>query len=1453
MNRTLSVVVWVAVALAGAGAFAGIALQRGETISAAWLLTAAICTYAVAYRFYSKIIAAKVFALDATRATPAERLSDGRDFVPTNKWIVFGHHFAAISGPGPLVGPTLAAQFGYLPGALWIIVGVALGGAVQDMVILASSVRRDGKSLGQMAREEIGPVAGTIASVAVLGIMIVLISVLALVVVNALRASPWGTVTIGLTIPIAMLMGSYLRWVRPGRVLEATAIGLVLLIGSLYAGRWVAEHPTLAPMFTLSGTTLAWAVMVYGFAASVMPVWLLLAPRDYLSAFVKIGVVIALAVGILMTLPPLQMPAVTTFIDGTGPVFAGKLFPFLFVTIACGAISGFHALVASGTTPKLVANETDIRMIGYGAMLTESLVAVMALIAACVLTPGIYFAINAPAGIIGTTAASAAEVIRNWGFMVTPEEIDALAVAVGETSLLSRTGGAPSLAVGMANIFSQVLGGSAAMALWYHFAIMFEALFILTTLDAGTRVGRFMLQDLGRHIWEPFGRVSWYPAVVLSSSIFVAMWGYFLYQGVTDPLGGINSLWPLFGISNQLLAAVALCVGTTIFVKMGKAKYAPLTLLPLTWLTIVTWSAGWAKIFSPDPRIGFLAHARVFSDHLAAGTLPAGVKSAADVSRMIFNDRLDAAVAGFFLFSAVIILFASIRVWVRVLRGVEPMKSTEVPYTAIAAAAVLFAVAVPRSTGAQQFDMSMTNIMRGPELTGRAPSQIRWTADSKWIYFSWAPPGTAWDAPTTPYRVQPGSRTAPEPVSAAHLDSVTPSLTRGIRSPNGQQELINAGGDLYVMDVRTLVMRRLTETLAFESGARWDRTGARIIFSRDGQAFALELAGGAVRQLTDVRPGPAPRDAAAPTGQRGALVQDQLDLLQVIRDQARRDSAARVARLEREGRALRPAYLGTGERLVSVEVSPSLTHAVVIAERTAASVRRADVPNYVTADGFSAMIPARTKVGDEQNARRAGVLTLATGDIVWLKPTLADTVRAPSQLNTLGWNDDGTTAALFSVTYDFKVRYLHAVDAASGRLTLVDELRDTAWVAGPCFGCGGWTDTETMYYVSEATGYAHLYTVKRDGSAKTAVTSGRWELNSVELSPDRKTFYISSHEESPYVEHYYRQRVGTTTREKLTSTHGGHSVTLAPDGVQYADVFSESNRPPELFSGRLGSTATVKHTTSPTAEWLAGPWIKPEIIQIRASDGIDVPARIYEPKSFGVQPNGAAVIFVHGAGYLHNVHDYWSSYSREYMFHHLLAQQGYVVLDVDYRASAGYGRDWRTAIYRWMGGRDLADHVDASKWLTANRGVAPERIGIYGGSYGGFMTLMALFNAPDYFGAGAALRPVTDWAHYNHGYTGRILNFPQTDTTAYRKSSPIFFAEGLKDPLLIAHGMVDVNVHYQDVVRLTQKLIELGKTNWELASYPVEDHGFTRPSSWADEYRRIYELFERSLHPGGRR
>ena len=664
--RILKALLWAVIALLGAGAFAFLAVQRGEHVSAGWLLTAAICTYAIAYRFYSKIIETNIFMLDRNRATPAERLADGRDFVPTNKWVVYGQHFAAIAGPGPLVGPTLAAQFGFLPGFIWIVVGVALGGAVQDCVILCASTRRDGKSLGQMAKEEIGPVAGFTALVATFGIMIVLIAVLALIVVNALRASPWGTVTIGLTIPIAMIMGLWLQYVRPGRILETSAIGLVLLGVSLFAGRWVADSATLAPIFTLTAMQLAIIIVIYGFTASVLPVWLLLGPRGYLSAFVKVGVVIALAGGIFILLPPLQMPPTTRFIDGTGPLFAGKVFPFVFITIACGAISGFHALISSGTTPKMLENEVDARMVGYGAMISESLVAVLALIAACILTPGTFFAINAPAGLIGTTVESATQAISNWGFTVSAADLTTLAQKVHETTLLSRTGGAPSLAVGMASIFAKVLGSDGSMALWYHFAIMFEALFILTTLDAGTRVGRFMLQDLLGHVWAPLGRTSWYPSVLLASTIVVGSWGYFLYQGVVDPLGGINILWPLFGIANQLLAAIALLVATTIIVRGGRARYAWTTLLPLVWLLAVTMTAGWQKMFSPDPKLGFLAGAEKLAHDVDSGAVAADKLRA--VEAQMFNLRLDAAVTGFFMAMVGVIVIEAVRAWLRELR-----------------------------------------------------------------------------------------------------------------------------------------------------------------------------------------------------------------------------------------------------------------------------------------------------------------------------------------------------------------------------------------------------------------------------------------------------------------------------------------------------------------------------------------------------------------------------------------------------------------------------------------------------------------------------------------------------------------------------------------------------------------------------------------------------------------
>jgi len=678
MKRILAHLLWAAVAVLAAFCLAGIALNRGEPINSIWLVAAAVCTYLLGFRFYAKFIAARVMALNDKRATPAERLRNGHDFEPTNKWILFGHHFAAIAGPGPLVGPVLAAQFGYLPGTLWIIVGAVIGGAVQDFVILFASMRRNGKSLGEMAREEIGKVGGFTAMLTVLLIMVILLAVIGLVVVNALKGSPWGTFTIAATMPIAIFMGLYLRFWRPGKVLECSVIGFLLVVASIFGGQAVAESPTLAPIFTLSGMALAFAVIIYGFFASALPVWLLLAPRDYLSTFVKLGVVLMLGVGILFVRPDLQLPAFTRFTDGTGPIFAGKIFPFCFITIACGAISGFHSLISSGTTPKMIAKEWHAWPIGYGSMLLESFVAIMAMIAACVLQPGVYFAVNSPAGIVGATPQAAVETITSWGFPVTVPEMNTLAADVGEATLFHRTGGAPSLALGMAHIFAQTGGGRAILAFWYHFAIMFEALFILTIIDAGTRVGRFMLQDFIGHFYKPWGRTSWMPGVIVTSAAIVLAWGYFLYQGVRDPLGGINSLWPLFGIANQLLAAVALCVATTILLKMHGMRYAWITAVPLVWLVIVTFTAAWQKIFSPIPRIGFLARAAQLQNLIDSGKVAA--EKIGETRTLIFNERLDAVVCGIFVILVTTILVDSIRVWTGILRGTREVKLTETPF-----------------------------------------------------------------------------------------------------------------------------------------------------------------------------------------------------------------------------------------------------------------------------------------------------------------------------------------------------------------------------------------------------------------------------------------------------------------------------------------------------------------------------------------------------------------------------------------------------------------------------------------------------------------------------------------------------------------------------------------------------------------------------------------------------
>jgi carbon starvation protein len=673
------IAVWVAIALVGAVAWGVLALARGESINAAWLIVAALCSYAIAYRFYARFIANRVLGVDNKRATPAERLDNDVDFQPTDRRVLYGHHFAAIAGAGPLVGPVLAAQMGYLPGTIWIVFGVIFAGAVQDMVTLFFSMRRDGKSLGQMARDEIGPVGGVAALLAVFAIMIILLAVLALVVVNALAESPWGTFSLAMTIPIALFMGFYLRVLRPGKVVETTAIGVGLLLLAIVLGG-VIDHSSLAEAFTLSPQTLVACLVIYGFAASVLPVWLLLAPRDYLSTFMKVGTIGLLAVGILVTLPVLQNEAVTKFAsNGKGPVFAGPLFPFVFIIIACGALSGFHSLIASGTTPKLIEKESQVRMIGYGAMLTESFVAVMAMVAASILDPGLYFAMNAPASVVGTTVQSASQAVTNLGFSISPDQLQAAAQSVQEQTLIARTGGAPTLAVGMSTIFSGAFGGDALKAFWYHFAIMFEALFILTTVDAGTRVGRFMLQDTLGNVWKPMSRPSWKPGVWATSAIVVAAWGYFLYVGVTDPLGGINQLFPLFGIANQLLAAVALTVATTILIKSGRVRWAWVTAVPLAWDVAVTLSASWYKIFSSDPLIGFFAQRDKYQAALDAGKVIPPAKSIDDVSQIVTNSTVDGVLSILFAVLIIVVIVDAARVWAQTLGGQREPVLSEAP------------------------------------------------------------------------------------------------------------------------------------------------------------------------------------------------------------------------------------------------------------------------------------------------------------------------------------------------------------------------------------------------------------------------------------------------------------------------------------------------------------------------------------------------------------------------------------------------------------------------------------------------------------------------------------------------------------------------------------------------------------------------------------------------------
>ncbi|MFW6763656.1 carbon starvation CstA family protein [Acinetobacter pittii] len=667
-----SKLVWSLVAIIGAISFGMLALSRGEHVNAVWLVLAAACVYSIAYRFYSLFIATKVFELNPRRLTPAHRLADGLDYVPTNKYVLFGHHFAAIAGAGPLVGPILAAQMGFLPGTIWLLVGVVLAGAVQDFLVLFISTRRDGRSLGEMAKQELGSFAGIVVMLGALGVMIIILAVLALVVVKALAHSPWGVFSIAATIPIALFMGVYMRFIRPGRIAEVSIIGFVLMMLAIVYGGQVAADPYWGEFFTLTGTQLTWCLIIYGFIASVLPVWLLLAPRDYLSTFLKIGVILGLAVGIVIALPELKMPAVTHFIDGTGPVFSGSLFPFLFITIACGAISGFHALVSSGTTPKLVDNEADIRVIGYGGMLMESFVGIMAMICATVLDPGVYFAINAPAAVLGTTVESAAEAVRNLGFVVTPEMLTVLAQEVGESSILSRTGGAPTFAIGMAHIISEIFNSRQMMAFWYHFAILFEALFILTAVDAGTRACRFMVQDTVGIVIPAVKSSSSFFGNLLGTAVAVGGWGFFVYQGVIDPLGGVNSLWPLFGVGNQMLASMALILGTVILFKMKKEKYVWVTIFPTIFLFITCMTAGWQKIFHENPKIGFLAQANRFSDAIARGEILKPAKTLEEMQTIVMSNQINAALCGFFMIVAIVMVIAAIGIVRRALASPTP-------------------------------------------------------------------------------------------------------------------------------------------------------------------------------------------------------------------------------------------------------------------------------------------------------------------------------------------------------------------------------------------------------------------------------------------------------------------------------------------------------------------------------------------------------------------------------------------------------------------------------------------------------------------------------------------------------------------------------------------------------------------------------------------------------------
>ncbi|HEY0809014.1 MAG TPA: prolyl oligopeptidase family serine peptidase [Longimicrobiales bacterium] len=775
---------------------------------------------------------------------------------------------------------------------------------------------------------------------------------------------------------------------------------------------------------------------------------------------------------------------------------------------------------------------------------------------------------------------------------------------------------------------------------------------------------------------------------------------------------------------------------------------------------------------------------------------------------------------------------------------------------------VIFAVlaigACAASLHAQSFDLSIKNIMRGPELVGAAPERVQWTDDSRWVYFRWRPGGLPWTADTSWYRVA-ATGGAPEKLTSQVADSLTVLIAGGPRSPDQRTRVVAHNGDLYLINRQTLAVRRLTDTRPAESNPVFARNGTTVFFVRDNNVHSLDLTTGALRQLTDLRAGPAPEEAKPAEGQRRFLEQQQAELFEHIRKENQDRAAQEAQRKEREARALKTVFLTRGEQVGPIAVNESGSHALLRTNRDGGTGRRTLIPDWVTRSGYTETIEVRTKVGDLQGELgRIGIASLGTGDVRWIDVTPTRNAETDSAGRTIklsgtrimDWNAAGTHALVSALSVDFKDQWLFVVEAATGKLTQLAHEHNNAWIGGPCDfwnGCAGWLPNGDIYYVSERDGYSHVYLVNANGGSTRQLTKGQFEVYGITLSPNKDRLYVTSNEGSPFERHFYHITFDGQ-RTRVTTAPGRQDAVPSPDGSRLAMVHSTANTPPELYLADNRAGAEMRRiTTSPTPEWLSYKWITPPIVQFRARDGVMVPARIYRPRDFNVQPNGAAVIFVHGAGYLQNVHNWWSTYYREYMFHHILASRGYTVLDVDYRGSQGYGAEWRTAIYRYMGGKDLTDQVDGAHYLAASEGVDAKRIGIYGGSYGGFITLMALFTQPNEFAAGAALRSVTDWAHYNHGYTGRILNFPHEDTVAYRRSSPIYFAEGLQDPLLILHGMVDTNVHYSDVVRLTQRLIELGKTNWEMAVYPVEDHGFVEPASWTDEYRRIFELFERHL------